>query len=219
MLYCKQCGFHLTGSPACCPFCRGVLEGEGQEEVFPRIPVKESPYRIFMMLLTMGMAVALAVCVTVNLALPRSGSWSAFVAAGLLCGWITVAIALKKRGNLLKLMLWQVCAVSLMVLLWDWWTGAFGWSIDFVLPILYAFTLFVLSAAAVFLHVSSQDYLFYLLWDILLGGIPLVLLLCGRVKTALPSLICTALSLLFLIGLVIFRKDALKGELARRLHL
>lgn len=219
MLYCRKCGFHLTGSPECCPFCRGELEGECQEEVFPRIPDRESPYKIFMMFLTLGMAAALAVCITINLVLPQSGSWWMFVAAGLFSGWIAVAIALKKRGNLLKLVLWQVCAVSLLVLLWDWWTGFWGWSVSFVLPILYTFTLFVLSAAVVFLRLSAQDYLFYLLWDILLGGIPLTMLLCGAVRIALPSLICVACSLLFLLWLAMFRKAALKEELARRLHL
>lgn len=220
MLYCQNCGFSLTGKPTRCPFCGGSLDGQPQKtEAFPEIPKKQNPYRLFLLLLTAGMLFAGAVCLLINLLLPRSGHWSVFVLAGLLSGWIAVFIAVKKRGNLLKAVLWQVCAASLLVLAWDLCTGFRGWSVDFVLPILYTFAMFAISAAAGFLHLKPQDYLLYLVCDILLGMIPLILLVSGAIRVIYPSAICVAAGIIFLVLLVLFKGNSLKEEIMRRLHL
>ena len=55
--------------------------------------------------------------------------------------------------------------------------------------------------------------------NILLGLIPLVLLLCGLLRTVYPAVICAAVSVIFLAVLILFEGPALKGELLRRLHL
>ena len=52
----------------------------------------------------------------------------------------------------------------------------------------------------------------------LAGLVPGVLVLVGLVNFALPSLLCTALSILFLAGLVLLRRRTAWGELRRRFH-
>jgi len=134
-------------------------------------------------------------------------------------GWLTIGIAVKKRGRPLKSVFWQVCVLSILVLAWDYGMGWRGWSLNYVLPILYICTMFAMAVIARILRLSPADSLLYLVLNILLGLVPLVLLLCGALRVVYLAVICAAVSAIFLAVLILFEGPALKGELLRRLHL
>jgi len=139
--------------------------------------------------------------------------------AGLASGWLTVGIAVKKRAKPLKAVFWQICVLSILALAWDYGTGWRGWSLDYVLPILYICTLLAMAVIAGVLHLDPSDCLLYLVLNILLGLVPLVLLLTGTLRVVYPAMICAAVSLILLAVLILFEGHALKSELLRRLHL
>ena len=58
-----------------------------------------------------------------------------------------------------------------------------------------------------------------LLLACLLGLVPAVLLACGALRVIIPSLICSALSIVALCALALFFGPMLRAELHRRLHL
>ncbi len=58
-----------------------------------------------------------------------------------------------------------------------------------------------------------------LLLACLLGLVPAVLLACGALRVVIPSLICSALSIVALCALALFFGPMLRAELHRRLHL
>ncbi len=221
MRYCEKCGVHVIGSPFCCPLCQGPLTGEtdGTGDAYPDIPFAGGGHQMLFRLLALGTVVAVVVCIAVLLCLPEH--WVAALSgiAGLASGWLTVGIAVKKRGRPLKAVFWQVCVLSILVLAWDHGTGWRGWSLNYVLPILYTCTMLAMAVIARFLHLRSPDYLLYLLMNILLGLIPLVLLLRGVLRAVYPAVICAAVSVIFLAILILFEGPALKDELLRRLHL
>lgn len=220
MYDCKKCGFHLVGTATKCPFCQGELTGEsGEANVFPDIPFKEPQYDVLIRLLAFGTIVAVAVCIAVNYSVQETGWWSLFVAAGLLSVWIVVGIAVKKHSNPLKALLWQVCVGSLLALAWDYWIGFLGWSLDFVIPILYICSFLIMMLLVRFMHLKPQDYMLYLAWDLLLGVIPLSLLLCGMLRVTYPSLICVVVSIVGFTGLVLFKGPVLRAEFIRIFHL
>jgi len=64
-----------------------------------------------------------------------------------------------------------------------------------------------------------EDYIIYLIIDILFGIVPLILLLLDVVKIVYPSLICVVGSVISLTILIIFEGKALKAEIVRRIHL
>lgn len=170
-------------------------------------------------LLALGTVAAAVVCIAALLCLPGHEAAALSGIAGLASGWLTVGIAVKKRGRPLKAVFWQVCVLSGLVLAWDCGTGWRGWSLNYVLPILYTCTMLAMAVIARLLHLRSPDYLLYLLLNILLGLIPLVLLLRGVLWAVYPAVICAAVSVLFLAILILFEGPALKDELLRRLHL
>lgn len=219
MHYCKKCGVGITGTSVYCPFCQNELSGEPDgENRFPDIPVETGQYGLMIRLMALGSVIAAGVCAAINVSLPQTGWWSLFVVAGLLSGWISGGIILKKLGNLLKAIFWQICVISVLVLLWDYGTGFGGWSIDFVLPILYACSMVAMFTLAWFMHLQPQDYLFYIILNITVGFLPLIPLICGALRIVYPSVICVLISVVLFAVLLLFQGKALKSELGRRFH-
>lgn len=220
MQYCPSCQMHIAGDKCCCPLCGGALEGQGdpKSEIFPRLTPSRSMARRVLRILTLTGAAATAVCVLINLAMGTAVWWSLFVAGGVACGILTVAIGIAYRRDIPQNIAWETALVILLAILWDAATGWLGWSLDFVFPCACA-TGLVMEIA---------------LWGILrmpvhvvagpMGGlglaalVPGVLVLVGLVNFALPSLLCTALSILFLAGLMLLRRRTAWGELRRRFH-
>jgi len=221
MYYCEKCGVHVAGSPPCCPLCQGPLTGEADpdSDVYPDLPFAAAPHQLLVRLLILASVAAGVVCAAVLLCLPQYSVAALSGMAGLASGWLTVGIAVKKRGKPLKAVFWQVCVLSGICLAWDYGTGFRGWSLDFVLPALYTCTMLAMALIARLLHLRSSDYLLYLILNILLGLVPLLLLLRGALRVVYPAVICAAVSTVFLAALILFEGPALRDELLRRLHL
>lgn len=220
MQYCPSCQMHIAGNKCCCPLCGGALEGKGdpQSEIFPRLTPSKSMARRVLRILALTGAAATAVCVLINLAMGTAVWWSLFVAGGVACGILTVAIGIAYRRDIPQNIAWETALVILLAILWDAATGWLGWSLDFVFP--------CACATGLLMEIA--------LWGILktpvhvvagpMGGlglaalVPGVLVLVGLVNFALPSLLCTACSILFLAVLVLLRRRTAWGELRRRFH-
>ena len=220
MQYCPSCQMHIAGNKCCCPLCGGALEGKGdpQSEIFPRLTPTRSMARRVLRILALTGAAATAVCVLINLAMGTAVWWSLFVAGGVACGILTVAIGIAYRRDIPQTIAWETALVILLAMLWDAATGWLGWSLDFVFP--------CACATGLLMEIA--------LWGILktpvhvvagpMGGlglaalVPGVLVLVGLVNFALPSLLCTACSVLFLAGLMLLRRRTAWGELRRRFH-
>ena len=220
MQYCPSCQIHIAGNKCCCPLCGGALEGKGdpQSEIFPRLTPSKSMARRVLRILVMTGAAATAVCVLINLAMGTAVWWSLFVAGGVACGILTVAIGIAYRRDIPQNIAWETALVILLAILWDAATGWLGWSLDFVFP--------CACATGLLMEIA--------LWGILktpvhvvagpMGGlglaalVPGVLVLVGLVNFALPSLLCTACSILFLAGLMLLRRRTAWGELRHRFH-
>lgn len=220
MQYCPSCQMHIAGNKCCCPLCGGALEGKGdpQSKIFPRLTPSKSMARRVLRILALTGAAATAVCVLINLAMGTAVWWSLFVAGGVACGILTVAIGIAYRRDIPQNIAWETALVILLAILWDAATGWLGWSLDFVFP--------CACATGLLMEIA--------LWGILktpvhvvagpMGGlglaalVPGVLVLVGLVNFALPSLLCTACSILFLAVLVLLRRRTAWGELRRRFH-
>jgi len=63
-----------------------------------------------------------------------------------------------------------------------------------------------------------EEYIVYLIIDILFGIVPLILLLLDIVNVVYPTLICVVESVISLSILILFEGKALKAEIVRRMH-
>lgn len=191
-----------------------------EENDFPGKPVEQgkTAKRIFSTFSFLCIAVAI-ICAIVNYGISQRFDWSIFVVAGCLCAWLLVAVAYRKRRNILKNEMWQLFLITIIALLWDHFTGWHGWSVDFVLPIA-TLTIFTSIAMISWLrNLAIEEYLVYLVQAVLFGLIPIILLVTGIVSIWLPSLICGGVSVLSLAGLLIFRRKDMLRESHKKLRM
>lgn len=220
MKTCPKCNVTLRDHPQHCPLCQGDLVGAHDDDrVFPVVLSMVRRFRRLFQLLLFVTVAAAVVCVAVNYLFPAWGWWSLFVLAGLGSTWLSLTLALTKRGNIPKAIIWQVFAISGLAIAWDFGTGFRGWSLDFVVPCLCTVALAAVGISARILRLEVHDYIMYIVLDCLFGLIPLIFLLLDLVRVAIPSVVCVAASVLALAALWIFEGAALRAELRRRTHL
>lgn len=220
MKTCEKCKVSVAGIARRCPLCQGeLLPGVGEERaVFPVVPTIYRKFQgLFRLLIFLSIAVGV-IAVAVNLMLPETGAWSLFVVGGLVCLWVSLMLAVKKRKNIPKDMLYQVALISIVCVIWDFATVWNGWSIDFVLPILCMAAMVAMGVLSYVLHWHRDETLIYICIDALFGVVPIIFYFTGCLSVVYPSVICVAASVLSVVWLMVFRGDSIWAELKRRLH-
>lgn len=221
MKYCNKCRAQIAGERSLCPLCGSELirQNDEVEEVFPVIPTVYKKNNMLFRILIFASVVAAVVSVLLNVLVPGEVYWSFFVVIGIGSMWLSMAIAVRKRRNIPKNIMYQVVLLSLLGLLWDRLTGWNGWSMEYVIPIACMAALISLSVVSRILRLEVEDYVVYIMIDALLGIVPLLLLLLGKLNVTLPSLLCIAGSVICIAGLLLFSGKRLFAELKRRLHI
>ena len=221
MKTCDKCKLSVAGTQDKCPLCESTLRGQNQagEDVFPFIPLVSRKHNVLLRIMQLCSAVAVIVSALVNYLMPETGFWSLFVGAGVACLWLSLIVSIRKRGNILKNLSYQVTIVSILSVLWDVFMGWRGWSVDFVIPIAFITGMFAIAVLARILRMETENHIVYSLLLVLYGIIPFVFVASGLSNVPLPALICVACSLVLLAALLIFEGRKMTEEMKRRLHL
>ena len=156
---------------------------------------------------------------TLNLLIWPQRWWSLFVLAGVGAGWATVAQAIRKRSSFCKHVLYQVVTVGIVVVLFDLMTGFGHWSFNYVIPALCVFAMVVIAIIAAMGHRSISNYIIYMVVSAVFGLIPLLFLLPRWTTILWPTVLCAAVSVIYLAGLGLFVGRDTWQELHKRLHM
>ncbi len=219
MRRCEHCDVTVEGEGALCPLCHGPLRGEASPDVFPVVPLVSRRYHLLIRLAVFLSVVVAVVCLLINRVTFHGEWWSLLVLGAIGSLWVSLVMAVRKRTNLPKGILWQVVLLSLLSLAWDWGTGWHRWSINYVIPLVCMLAMLAIALLSRVIRKRLEEVLVYLLIDGALGIAPLVFLLAGWVSVELPSLLCVAVSVLFFVAIILFWGDVLRGELSRRFHI
>lgn len=220
MQYCTHCKVHIRENKERCPLCGNLLPKakENTETIFPEI----TPF--FKKNLTMKIMIFLSIAsivisFAIDMIFPSSINWPLLFLLALGSVWLSLYFILKKRHNISKKIIWQVIIVSVLSLFWDWKIGWRGWSIDFVIPITYIAAMVVMYVTSKIMRLNMRHYITYGLLGSLFGIIPLLFLVFNWNNVIYPSIICVAISIIFLSAMIIFRGSDIKLELEKRMHL
>jgi hypothetical protein len=222
MLYCNKCRVKVSGSKRRCPLCRGDLTGTADPagDVFPPIPPLSAPFKRLVSFIALGTIAVAAVSVAVDIALPSGGVWwSLFVIAGLGSLWLSFLVINNRWWNIPKNIFLQLFVISIMVLLWDFFTGFYLWSLNFVIPILFSCSMIALAVFARVRKLNAEDYIIFLGIISVISIFSLLLIIFRVVTIVYPALICFALSVVSLASLILFEGKSLREEIQRRMHL
>ena len=221
MKYCNKCKTHITGSLTYCPLCQSelVVIDEKVEEFYPIAYESDTTNHMILKIFAFISVVVSILSIFMNLILPTKIWWSLIVVATFVCLWISLSIAISKHKNILKYLLHQSIIISLFSMFLDYFTGSYGWSINFVIPVIFTLAMIVMYILSKILRLQAGEYMIYLLLDALFGIIPILFLVTDRVKYTVPSFICILVSLISVTALIIFEGRAMMSELKRRLHI
>lgn len=219
MQHCNKCKVDIRGEHKLCPLCQGKLEGQRDVEVYPVIHLEEGPFQMFLKIVTLVAAVVGIICVVANLMFPDSGKWSNYAVLGVICAWIVINRAIRKRHHIIKNMGWQAVMVSVMCLLWDYITGDHGWAIDLVIPIVCSAFPIVIAIVAKAEKMKDAEYVFTLFAGGFLEIIPFLFLITGHVNFVYPTLIGIGIGLIDIVFLIVLKGRTLKNELGKKLHI
>ncbi len=220
MLHCDKCGVDVTGAPTRCPLCGSELTGApdpagGQ---FVPLPGRARERYLVLKIITMAALSAIIISLAVDYLIGGAITWSLFAAGGAVCAWIFTVIGWRKRKALAKNIFWQTTIVTLAGIVWDLGTGWHGWRVDFLIPCACVAAILAIGTLAVVLSMETSDYMIYLLIVSVYGLVPLILLLTRQVGIRYPSVICVALSLLTVVGLMVFYHRNTVDELQKKFH-
>ncbi len=222
MKYCSQCQLKIRGSGARCVLCGNTLQttdaDEDSKDVFPDIPPAYESHLAIRILLFISFAAVVA-SFAIRMIFPIDTNWPVFVISGLVSMWLGLIVVVRKKHHIPKTIIWQVAVVSLLSVFWDWQTGWRGWSLDYLIPIVYVAAELIMYITAKIMRLSARDYLTYVLLAGLFGILPVLFILFHWVKILYPSILCAAFSLIFLAALFIFQGDQIIKELNKKMHI
>ena len=220
MLYCKSCQVSVAGIHQHCPLCGGHLSGQEEETpTYPDLPENRDWTRRLIQIISGAALTAAIVCVAINMLAPTQVWWSLFAVLGLGCGWLWAVVGVVKKAKLLNNIVWQLVLISAVAFLWDWLTGWRGWSADYVFPSVCIGAMLAVIILSRVLRMPDRDYIISLIVCAVMGIIPLVLLFTGMVRMIVPSVLCTAASLIIISIQLIFNWKAMYREIHKQLHL
>lgn len=219
MKHCDKCSVAVRGNETFCPLCQNRLSGTDHEKIYPEVPTIYKQHTLFFKMLIFFTVVAGVSSVAVNLVFPHHGYWFGFVLLGILCFWISIAYVVRIKENIAKDITVWVVIISLLFVVWDWLTGWQGWSLNFAFPITCSSAMVLLAVIANVLNLQGEDYIIYLMVDILFGVVPYIFFLNGLITIFIPSFICIALSIISICALILLEGRNILHEIQKILHL
>lgn len=226
MSTCPDCRLRVEGDWEHCPLCGSALEGRAPRggaasDPFPTVALRFSRRRVLRVLALTSLGV-IALSFLAQLLfrddVETLSAWRA-VWLGIVTTWLVVLMAVSKRRNLAKFIVYLVVAAGGVSVYWDFLTQWSGWSLTYAVPILCAASIIGLLITVRLIRMALADYVVYSGLTVLLGLTPIVFLALGWVGVAVPSVICGALSIAVVVLLFTLRGSAVRHELAPRLHL
>lgn len=221
MRRCPDCTVQVEGDWIRCPLCGTALVGEPVPGPYPAVPLRFSRRRVLKVLTLTSLGVIVLSFIAQLLFGTDDDGIGALrsVWLGIVTTWLVVVMAVSKRRNLAKFIVYLVVAAGGVCVYWDYLSGWDGWSLTFVVPIVCAASIVGLLITARVVRMELGDYVVYSGLTVLLGLTPIVFLALGWVGTVIPSAICGGLSLVVVVLLLTVRGGAVRHELATRLHL
>lgn len=234
MLHCHNCKLNVTGHTKRCPLCQTALmagdtnvselteeeiKKEAGEKAFPIIQSVMKQNKKIVQALAFGSIYIAVVCIAINLFTPFLGPWSLYFVINLATIWISAFISIRTLDNIAKRDFFRTCYLTVFAVLWDWIFGFYGWSLDFVFPILCTTAMATILISALVTHMKAADFVYYLFLDSLLSLLSIAFMATGLIDFVYPSVIFVAISIVTIAGIFIFSGQPFLSEIKRRLHL
>ena len=217
MRHCERCKLDLSGDLDRCPLCGSQLTGEAAGAVFPEnqwARPKKLARRALIALMVLGLL--LAVWVGTHSGTPVAATIAG--CAAVLVSYVFARNVVVHSPSFLRMIqryFLVLIALALLVLLA---TGDTNLA-TYVVPVLSTVALLANAVLVVlFRNTFVQGYAKYLIYELVLGMVPLALLAFGVVTWPVPSIITAVMAVLLLVLMLTLTRRQLADELQKLFH-
>lgn len=214
MKRCDKCGVGFTGDLDRCPLCQAELKGEIEPSAFPMNEVRKSG-ALALRVLAFTTGACLLVMLFLGRLLSLPGDIVLTVCLGLVVNYLFVRNILTHSPDFLRVVARYFLILLAIAAIWFLITRN-PVVTTFVIPgICLVALVFDTVLVAVFRGTFVSSYAKYLLFDVVLGLIPLVLVALGLTTWDVLANVSALTASVFLLGLVVFMRKQLVTELRK----
>lgn len=214
MKQCEKCDITLSGDLDKCPLCQAELMGDAEPSVFPKNEAKKSgslALRLFAF--ATGVSVLVMIFLWQLISLP--GDIVLVVCLGLVMNYLFVRNILVHRPDFLRVIVRYFLILLAIAAVWFLITQSLIVT-TFVIPAICMLALiFDAVLIAVFRGTFVSGYAKYLLFDVVLGLTPLVLVALGMTTWNVPAYISALTASILALALVVFTRKQLTAEIRK----
>lgn len=217
---CNYCKLYIKDDTDRCPLCGGVLECDGTgENVYPNVLKKEKAISFVFRLILFIAIVSIIVCISINYTTGVSVKWSLIVAFAFLYVLLILYMFVRENAGYRVRMYGIVAGGVALLILIDYITGFYRWSLNFIFPI----AIILMDVALLVLMIVNkrnwQSYIILLLCMVPISLVPVVFYALSIITIPYFAQLAFALSLFMSLGVIILGGPRAKSELYRRFHI
>lgn len=214
MKRCNKCGISLNGDLDRCPLCQAELSGEASPAVFPVNKVRKSG-TVALAVLGFATGAALLVMLFVGYMIPLPWDIVVSVCVALAVNYLFVRNIITHSPDFLRVVARYFLVLLGIAAIWYLVTRNSAVTTYVIPGICLVALVYDTVLLAVFRGTFVSGYAKYLLFDVLLGLAPLVLVALGLVTWEVPALVSALAASVFLLGLLVFTRKQLIAEVRK----
>ena len=214
MKKCRSCNIEFNTNEKRCPLCQNELEGEPDEQLFPK-NVRYETNSLILNIVLLASIVAFLVIGFLDILVIKNIKLMGYVSLGLLTNLVVIYFILKSYQNIYKILGRYGFLLIILLLIWYFYTKS-PVITNYIIPSVCFFELAFNMIVGVILRRNYMiKYSSQIMMSIFLLLIPIVLVALKMTTDNILSYICVLLSIISTIGLLIFFFDDVKEELGK----
>ncbi len=191
---------------------------EESTRMYPNVEFDIGKYnkikRIFLFILT----VVSVVLGFINYITYSGVIWSLIAVVGIIYFGVTVTYSIMNNANLASKILVQTIGAGILVVVIDNVTGYIGWSVNYAVPAMILFANLAIVLLMIVNPMNWQSYFMYQIAITIFSFIPLILFWVKLIDRPFLAILTSGISILILIGTIVFGDRSVKNELIRRFN-
>ena len=217
MRKCLNCNIEIGGNVDACPLCQNALSGEATSPNWPsptKLKAQALIYKLQLFLVLAAIAVGLSL--DFLLGLNKGTHYSVIIALWLIIFEIDLSRNIKRLFIITRTISITTLHVCLLLLLTGWYFDFFDMVAYMIVPILLGASL--LSNLVFSMIDTTGNALSYLLTNMLVIFLSYGFLKAKQINTGLTWDICLMVSVVALIGIIIFKGRKVSNEVRKRIN-
>ncbi|MEG2288449.1 MAG: DUF6320 domain-containing protein [Clostridium sp.] len=222
MKKCKRCNVNILDETHTCPLCIGLLEVDEVEDkvdsMYPVIYFDINKFNTIKKIFVFILILVAAGLGFINYITYTGVVWSIIAVVGIIYFGITVTYSIMNNANLASKILVQTIGAGILLVVIDNVIGYRGWSVNYAIPGIIMFANLAIVLLMIVNPMNWQSYFMYQIAITIFSFIPLILFWVGLISQPLLASLTSGISIIILVGTIVFGDRSVKNELIRRFY-